>query len=415
MNTLKTIFFWMLASFAMSAAHGQGAAPIYFNQVVASAANFNSTQTTRLLRSGVASQCGVPEVVVPSTTGAGTFLTTGSQFQFTNPFAQGLCFQMEIATLPGCAMSGLYLAAYSPSYNPANPLANVIAQSGLSLILGGPPVPFSAYVPAGAAVVLVASNAASNTSVPACTFTIRAAPAMTTLYESLDVFGGTMPATQTGRLVRIVAAGSTTCATTGVSPGVTNTASSFASTGTRHAFKNTLATPQCVEFTLGVIGSSTCATSALPTLAAYNNSYDPSAPASNLIGASASSNTPPSVSGPYLTAGNPKSFTAVIQPGALVIPVVHEPVAGNPVSYNCQYIVNVSVPVANAELPCSMDVDGDGAISATVDGLLATRAMLGFSGTALTNGITFVGAATRTTAATILPYLKTSCGMTALP
>ena len=168
MNAVKTIFFWMLASLCISIVHAQGAAPIYFSQVTASAAVFSNTQTTRLSRNGVASKCGVPEVAVASTTGTGTHLTTGSQFQFTNPFTQGLCFQMELATLPGCAMSGLYLAAYSPSYDPANPLANLIAQAGSSPISGSAAVPFSAYVPAGAAMVLVASNAVSNTSVPAC-------------------------------------------------------------------------------------------------------------------------------------------------------------------------------------------------------------------------------------------------------
>ncbi|MEO7256120.1 MAG: hypothetical protein ABIZ64_17990, partial [Casimicrobium sp.] len=60
---------------------------------------------------------------------------------------------------------------------------------------------------------------------------------------------------------------------------------------------------------------------------------------------------------------------------------------------------------------CSMDVDGDGRVIATIDGLLLTRAMLGFTGVALINGITFAAHASRTTERDIREYLVGQCGM----
>ena len=60
---------------------------------------------------------------------------------------------------------------------------------------------------------------------------------------------------------------------------------------------------------------------------------------------------------------------------------------------------------------CSMDVDGDGKVIATTDGLLLTRAMLGFTGSALINGVTFAPHALRKTGADIRDYLISQCGM----
>lgn len=56
------------------------------------------------------------------------------------------------------------------------------------------------------------------------------------------------------------------------------------------------------------------------------------------------------------------------------------------------------------------DVDGDGAISATADGVLLLRRMLGFSGAALTSGVTFSTTARRVAPAMIESYLRTRCG-----
>jgi uncharacterized delta-60 repeat protein len=61
---------------------------------------------------------------------------------------------------------------------------------------------------------------------------------------------------------------------------------------------------------------------------------------------------------------------------------------------------------------CSLDIDGDGSLLATVDGLISTRVMLGMSGSAVVGGINFAPHATRTSWAAIREYLTTQCGMT---
>ncbi len=59
---------------------------------------------------------------------------------------------------------------------------------------------------------------------------------------------------------------------------------------------------------------------------------------------------------------------------------------------------------------CTMDIDGDGVYHATTDGLILSRAMMGMTGTAVTNGV--VGHnPPRNTWALIRQHLNSSCGM----
>ena len=63
---------------------------------------------------------------------------------------------------------------------------------------------------------------------------------------------------------------------------------------------------------------------------------------------------------------------------------------------------------------CSMDIDDDGLVQAATDGLLITRAMLGLTGTAVTNGA--LGAnAFRTAWVDIRSFLNTNCGTSFSP
>lgn len=64
---------------------------------------------------------------------------------------------------------------------------------------------------------------------------------------------------------------------------------------------------------------------------------------------------------------------------------------------------------------CSLDMDGDGKVQATVDGLISTRVMLGMTGSAVTGGITFAPHGNRQTWADIRSYLVNQCGMTISP
>lgn len=64
---------------------------------------------------------------------------------------------------------------------------------------------------------------------------------------------------------------------------------------------------------------------------------------------------------------------------------------------------------------CTPEIDGDGRTTATIDGLIMTRVMLGMTGTAVTGGITFPVAAPRKTWSAIRSYLVTQCAMTLGP
>ena len=58
---------------------------------------------------------------------------------------------------------------------------------------------------------------------------------------------------------------------------------------------------------------------------------------------------------------------------------------------------------------CSMDVDGDGQVLPTTDGLIIMRAMMGMTGTAVSNAATATAA--RNTWDSIRNYLKNVCLM----
>jgi len=68
---------------------------------------------------------------------------------------------------------------------------------------------------------------------------------------------------------------------------------------------------------------------------------------------------------------------------------------------------------ANPGRNCSMDIDGDGKVLPTTDGLLLARASAGLTGSAVTTGAIGVGA-TRNTWPLVRDYLVTQCGMTTI-
>jgi CHRD domain len=71
-------------------------------------------------------------------------------------------------------------------------------------------------------------------------------------------------------------------------------------------------------------------------------------------------------------------------------------------------------PLVADPVTCTMDIDDDGQIDATTDGLLITRAMLGLTGTDVTNGAISTNAL-RSTWADIQSYLNSRCGTNFLP
>ncbi len=59
----------------------------------------------------------------------------------------------------------------------------------------------------------------------------------------------------------------------------------------------------------------------------------------------------------------------------------------------------------------TLDIDGNGLVTPATDGLLLLRALLGFGGTAVTNGALGTGTKTRGDWAAIRQYLSTTCGL----
>ncbi len=64
---------------------------------------------------------------------------------------------------------------------------------------------------------------------------------------------------------------------------------------------------------------------------------------------------------------------------------------------------------------CKPDIDGDGRNTATVDGLIYMRVMLGLTGSAVVNDINFAANASRNTWPAIRNYLVSQCGMAIAP
>ena len=69
---------------------------------------------------------------------------------------------------------------------------------------------------------------------------------------------------------------------------------------------------------------------------------------------------------------------------------------------------------SGAALPKPYDIDGDGKVLATTDGLMMLRVALGLTGDAVVLNATAPGAP-RTTWAQVRPYLVTECGLTVGP
>lgn len=64
---------------------------------------------------------------------------------------------------------------------------------------------------------------------------------------------------------------------------------------------------------------------------------------------------------------------------------------------------------------CSLDIDGDGSVTATTDALIHARVALGMSGSAVIGGITFPANARRKTWADIRDFLFDQCGLAVAP
>ena len=103
-----------------------------------------------------------------ATTSAGTF--DFDQYTFTNDTGGPICVFVDLdATGCGVATNQISMAAYSPSYNPASILTNLIAEPGGSTGQNFATT-MSFPVPAGATYIIVVHNINAGTTCPSYTF-----------------------------------------------------------------------------------------------------------------------------------------------------------------------------------------------------------------------------------------------------
>lgn len=76
---------------------------------------------------------------------------------------------------------------------------------------------------------------------------------------------------------------------------------------------------------------------------------------------------------------------------------------------------NTWTSISNYLVGKTLDIDGDGLTTASIDSLIHARVALGVTGAAVINGITFPANATRKTWPLIRDYLVTQCGMSLAP
>jgi uncharacterized delta-60 repeat protein len=89
--------------------------------------------------------------------------------------------------------------------------------------------------------------------------------------------------------------------------------------------------------------------------------------------------------------------------------------------YCNDYAGAINMCVSRIEAPnkgyreCSLDIDGDGKVTATVDSLIHARIALGLTGSAVVGSITFPANASRNSWGEIRTFLVTQCGMNLAP
>jgi hypothetical protein len=116
------------------------------------------TQTVRLFRDGVVSQCGTSKAC-PGTSGAGT--RHYDSYTYTNTAGTSRCVTVDVT--PNCVEAGaaILTEAYLGTFNPASVCTNFLADAGVDPPNGGTAT-YSFDVPAGATFVVVVNELNSN-------------------------------------------------------------------------------------------------------------------------------------------------------------------------------------------------------------------------------------------------------------
>lgn len=116
--------------------------------------------TTRLVRNGVASGCGSAKICPAVTPGARLFY----RVHFITNSGPATCVSAVLADLCRASNLRLHAAAYLNTYDPANPCANYLGDTGSELISGS--TSFSFAAPSNAVIAIVVSSPVTTTTCP---------------------------------------------------------------------------------------------------------------------------------------------------------------------------------------------------------------------------------------------------------
>ena len=124
----------------------------------ASCARDMPSTTTRLLRNGVPSGCGSPKACPTVTTGARLFY----RVHLVTNNGPATCASAVLTDLCRASNLRLHAAAYLNSYDPANPCANYLGDTGNELTAGS--ASFSFAAPQNAVIAVVVSSPVAGTA-----------------------------------------------------------------------------------------------------------------------------------------------------------------------------------------------------------------------------------------------------------
>jgi uncharacterized delta-60 repeat protein len=114
----------------------------------------------------------------------------------------------------------------------------------------------------------------------------------------------------------------------------------------------------------------------------------------------------------YVSSGNARATTLLLQPDGKILAAGACPNSANTTGDFCLARYTGGSFIARN---CKLDLDGDGRIFGTTDGLLLTRVALGMSGNAVFEGVQFAPNATRKTWPLLREFLVSQCEMTVAP
>jgi Ca2+-binding RTX toxin-like protein len=306
--------------------------------VSGSVTNADPTSQGRPIQGGSDSSCVSPQPY-PGT-GNPTTAYHHDAITFSNTTASSQC--VTVQTTIGSGPAGK-VAAYSPSFNPADPSENFVGHVGSGF--SGDTATFSFAAPAATTFVVVVTESEPTQGVPSYSLNVTGTGVALGLVVSGAVTNS--DATSLGRPVVGGENGNSTCANPHPYPGT-----SQATTGFHHdarSFTNTTGSAQCVTVKT-TIGSGTSG-----KVAAYSPSFNPADPSQNFVG-----DVVPNFS------GNTQTFSFVAAAGATFVVVVFENSANAGVAAYTIQVTTDPVAVVCSRIGSTLSVEVPNGASTTI-------------------------------------------------